>query len=66
MMRALFLVLIIANGVLYGVGAGWFGIPPTERGRDPNRAKSERNADKVQLAAPIAATIPVPAATSEH
>ena len=49
MMRALFVVLLLANGVLYGIGAGWFGVPPAERGRDPARLKTERHVERIEV-----------------
>jgi len=44
-MRTLFVLLFLANVMLFGVGQGWFGLPPSEEGRDRGR-HNEMNADR--------------------
>lgn len=48
-MRILFVLIVLANVVLYSIGQGWLGTSPSEEGRDPGRFKQELNADKVTL-----------------
>ena len=46
-MRILFVLLALANLLLFGIGQGWFGLPPSEEGRDRGRHAQEMNADRV-------------------
>jgi hypothetical protein len=46
-MRILFVLILLANVVLYGIGQSWFGASPSEEGRDPMRLQQELNARKV-------------------
>lgn len=48
-MRSLFVVLLLANVALFAADRGWFGQPPSERGRDPGRLKTEIRADSIQV-----------------
>ena len=48
-MRTLFVLLFLANLMLFGVGQGWFGLPPSEEGRDRGRHRQEMNADRVAV-----------------
>ncbi|NYT82723.1 hypothetical protein H0A70_14635 [Alcaligenaceae bacterium] len=50
-MRFLFIVVLLANVAVLGFGQGFFGTPPSERGREP-RMLSERNQNAIQLEAP--------------
>ncbi|MBB5215485.1 hypothetical protein [Parapusillimonas granuli] len=50
-MRFLFIVVLLANVAVLGFGQGFFGPPPSERGREP-RMLSERNQHAIQLGAP--------------
>lgn len=36
-MRSLFLLALLANFALYAYGTGAFGVPPEDRGREPER-----------------------------
>ncbi|HUG56929.1 MAG TPA: hypothetical protein VL002_01690 [Candidimonas sp.] len=51
-MRFLFLIVLVANVAALAYGQGFFGIPPSEQGRDP-RQLSERNQHAVTLGAPL-------------
>jgi hypothetical protein len=46
--KYLFVVIVAVNVWLFAVGAGWFGIPPAEKGRAVH-ALVELNGDKVQI-----------------
>jgi hypothetical protein len=48
-MRILFVLIVLANVVMYGIGQGWFGVSPAEEGRDPGRLRQELNADKITI-----------------
>ena len=48
-MRILFVLIVLANVVMYGIGQGWFGLAPSEEGRDPGRFRTELNAERVTL-----------------
>lgn len=51
LMRSLFLIVLLANLALLAFGHGFFGPPPSERGREP-RQLSERNQHAITLGAP--------------
>ena len=51
-MRFLFLIVLVANVAALAFGQGFFGMPPSEQGRDP-RQLSERNQSAVTLGAPL-------------
>ncbi|SHH44064.1 hypothetical protein [Pollutimonas bauzanensis] len=53
-MRFLFLIVLMLNVALLAYGQGFFGTPPSERGREP-RQLSERNQHTITLGAPLAA-----------
>jgi hypothetical protein len=46
-MRILFILIVLANIVVYGVGQGWLGPRPEDEGRDPMKLQQQLNADKV-------------------
>jgi hypothetical protein len=49
-MRAVFIVLMLINLGVFGVGQGWFGTPRAEAGRTAsNRLPVALNADAVKL-----------------
>ncbi|MFC4276045.1 hypothetical protein [Achromobacter aloeverae] len=48
-MRILFVLTVLANVVMYGIGQGWFGLAPSEEGRDPGRFRAELNANRVTI-----------------
>jgi type III pantothenate kinase len=48
-MKYLFFVIVVANVWLYGVGAGWLGTPPAEKGRAVGRVGMELNGDKIAI-----------------
>jgi hypothetical protein len=48
-MRILFVLIVLANVVMYGIGQGWFGLAPSEEGREPTKMQQELNAGKVVL-----------------
>jgi hypothetical protein len=49
-MRAVFIVLMLINLGVFGVGQGWFGTPRAEAGRTAaNRLPVPLNADAVKL-----------------
>ncbi|WP_199748500.1 hypothetical protein [Candidimonas sp. SYP-B2681] len=53
-MRFIFLLVVLANVAVLAYGQGFFGTPPSERGRDP-RQLSERNQHAITLNAPLSA-----------
>lgn len=48
-MRALFVLALIANFLLYAFGTGAFGPPPEDTGRDPQRLTHQVRADAIVL-----------------
>lgn len=53
-MRFIFLLVFLANAAVLALGQGFFGVPPSEQGREP-RALSERNQHAIVLGTPQAA-----------
>ena len=53
-MRFLFLIVFVANVAVLAYGQGFFGIPPSEEGREP-RQLSERNQHAITLGDPLPA-----------
>lgn len=51
-MRFLFFIVLVANLAVLAYGQGFFGMPPSEQGREP-RQLSERNQQAVTLGAPF-------------
>ena len=49
MTRILFAVLLAALAIVYGAGQGWWGTPPADQGRDPDRIEDQSNEAAVQL-----------------
>jgi hypothetical protein len=52
-MRFIFLLVLLANVTVLGYGQGFFGPPPSERGREP-RQLSERQQHAITVGVPIA------------
>jgi hypothetical protein len=48
-MRAFFLLLLAANVVVFAIGRGWLGTPPSDAGRTPGRVAQQLNADAVTV-----------------
>jgi cell division septation protein DedD len=48
-MRSLFIVLLLANLILFGMGQGWFGEPVSQRGRDPERLQQEIRPEEIEV-----------------
>ncbi len=49
-MRAVFIILMLINLGVFGVGQGWFGTPRAEAGRTaPNKLPVPLNADAAKL-----------------
>jgi len=48
-MRTLFLLALLANFALYAYGTGAFGIPPQERGREPERLTRQTAPETLQV-----------------
>ena len=48
-MRYLFLLIVIANALIFGLGQGWFGTPPAEQGREPQRLQQQVKPQSVQV-----------------
>ena len=53
-MRFIFMIIFLANVAVLALGQGFFGVPPSEKGREP-RALSERNQHAIVLGTPQAA-----------
>lgn len=51
-MRFVFFLIVLLNLSLLAFGQGFFGVPPSEQGRE-DRQFQERNPGKIQFAAPI-------------
>lgn len=54
-MRFIFLLVLLANIAVLGYGQGFFGQPPSERGRE-FRQLSERHQHSITVGVPIAGT----------
>jgi len=48
-MRAILLLILAANLVVFAIGRGWLGTPPSEQGRSPERMARQLNPDAVQV-----------------
>ena len=49
-MKAIFIILLLINSGVFGVGQGWFGTPRAEAGRTAaNRLPVPLNADAAKL-----------------
>ena len=42
-MRPLFVILLAANALMFGLGQGWFGAATVEPGREPGMLKAQLN-----------------------
>lgn len=51
-MRFLFVLALLANAAVFGVGLGLFGSAPADAGREPQRLLTQRNEQAVTLATP--------------
>ena len=49
-MRSLFVVLLAANMLMFGLGQGWFGAVRTEPGTNPAVLQTQLNAQALQIA----------------
>lgn len=58
-MRLLFLLILVANVALLAYGQGFFGPPPSERGRAPRPFQQSHQADII-VGAPQATTQAAP------
>jgi hypothetical protein len=52
-MRLLFFLIVLVNIVVLAYGQGFFGAPPSERGREPRMLMMQRNPEAVTLGAPL-------------
>lgn len=48
-MRYLFVVLLAANALIFGLGQGWFGSTTSEPGRQPGAMKAQINAQALSI-----------------
>lgn len=48
-MRSLFLLLLLANVAIYGLGQGWFGQALSQRGREPERLSQEIRPESIEV-----------------
>ena len=48
-MRILFILLVLGNIAVFGLGQGWFGTPRSELGRSPANLQKQVNADAVRV-----------------
>lgn len=48
-MRALFLLIVIANLWVYALGQGWIGARPDDAGRDRVQSAQELNVERIQV-----------------
>ncbi len=62
MLRALALLLVLANALFFAWTQGWLGEPPRQAEREPERLAAQMNADSVRLLPPVAASAAVQAA----
>lgn len=54
-MRVIFFAVVLANVAMLAWGQGFFGTPPSERGREPHFL-TERNQQAVTVGPPMGAT----------
>jgi hypothetical protein len=52
-MRLLFFLIVLVNIVVLAYGQGFFGAPPSEKGREPRMLMMQRNPEAVTLGAPL-------------
>jgi hypothetical protein len=48
-MRSIFVVLLAANALMFGLGQGWFGSTHVEPGRQPNMLQTQLNPDALSI-----------------
>ncbi len=48
-MRSLFIILLVANSLMFGLAQGWFGAPRTEPGRQPAMMDTQINAQAIRI-----------------
>lgn len=48
-MKSLFVVLLAANVLMFGLGAGWFGAAGVEPGRQPSVLQTQLNPDALTI-----------------
>lgn len=62
MLRALLLLLIVANGLYFAWAQGWLGPPPRHAEREPQRLEAQQHLDAVRVLPPARASDAVAAA----
>jgi hypothetical protein len=48
-MRSLFVILLVANSLLFGLAQGWFGSPRVEPGRQPAMMDTQINPQALSI-----------------
>lgn len=48
-MRSLFVILLAANVLMFGLGQGWFGATSAEPGRQPGMMNAELNPQALSI-----------------
>ena len=48
-MRSLFVILLAANVLMFGLGQGWFGATSVEPGRQPSMMNAQLNAEALTI-----------------
>lgn len=48
-MQSLFIVLLVANSLMFGLAQGWFGAPRTEPGRQPAMLDTQINSQAIRI-----------------
>lgn len=48
-MRSIFVVLLAANALMFGLGQGWFGSTHVEPGRQPSMLQTQLNPDALSI-----------------
>jgi hypothetical protein len=62
MLRALVLLLLLANGLFFAWSRGWLGTPPSHAQREPERLAAQVNPEAVLVLPPAKAQVAVQAA----
>lgn len=48
-MKALFILLVVVNALVFGLGQGWLGTKRTDAGRQPGVLKTQVNPDALNV-----------------
>ena len=50
LMKALFIILVVVNALVFSLGQGWFGTKRSDAGRQPTLMQTQLNPDALNAA----------------